>query len=292
MKKKSSLIILIALLLTSLFTPILLDDKPIFIKYKNQYFLPHIAYPSYNSFNLDYNLQANFKDENLIAHIKNNNGYIVYPIFGLVNSVNQKYLDMLSSIKYIFFFGIIPTLISLILGLSLGIAQGYMGTKYDFILQRIYEVIISIPILYLIIFINLHFSLNIFNLAIILGILNYGFFLIYIRKITFSIKEQPNIVNLEFLNINKTKIMYKYIQEQVLRKISPLIGFLFVANNLSIITLDFLNINYQQNIKTIGYIIINGLYNDNNNVLSFFAIALLVIISLNILKLTNFNKHD
>ncbi len=239
--------------------------KPLFIVYKNNLYFPLIFNYNYQDFNLNYNLSADYTDKYLNNHLKKN-GYVVYlfsynqdsyikPMqppskkYLLGTTLNSKdlLLSLLKSIFYIIIFGIIPTLISVFIALFIGILQGYKGKYYDMLLYRAYEIIVSIPFIYIILFISTIININTIFLCIAIGCINWTFLLPYVRNISLQYKNHTQIVSLELLNIPQYKIMYKYLAKIIIKKIYPLIGYMFVSNNLAIITISFVNIKYMQN---------------------------------------------
>ncbi len=277
-------------------------SKPVFIVYNHSLYIPAIFDYTYKDFGLSYNLKADYSDEYFNHHLKKN-GYAVYlpsykhndyikPLqfpskqhwLGTTRDGKDLLISVLKSIMYIMIFGIVPSIISLFISLLIGILQGYNGKYYDIFLYRLYEIIISIPFIYVMLFISRLIDLNFIIVCILIGLISWTFLLPYIRNLALQYKNHPAIVSLESMQVPKYKIMYKYLAKIILNKIYPLLGYMFVSNNLAIISISFFNIKYLED-DTIGKLLYVGFQSPFSYEAIFCPLAVFVFFSLSIINI-------
>ncbi len=75
----AALLVLGIVLIDSLFTEVVSNDKPIFLKYQNEYYFPIFKVYTDARFGGDFPTEANYKDPFIREHIENE-GYMVMPM--------------------------------------------------------------------------------------------------------------------------------------------------------------------------------------------------------------------
>ena len=170
-----SLWIFLALFLFSLPAEFIANDKPLLIRFQNNYYSPVlVAYPE-TVFGGDFETEANYRDTFVRALIEND-GWMLWPLIPYsYNTINynlqtpapsppsrgnwlgtdDQARDVVARLIYGFriavLFGLILTFFGSIIGILVGAVQGYFGGWVDLLGQRLIEVWSGLPILYLLI---------------------------------------------------------------------------------------------------------------------------------------------
>lgn len=123
--------------------------------------------------------------------------------------------DVLSRIIYgsriSLMIGIVPTLISMIIGTVMGLVSGYMGKKTDFIIMRLADVMLAFPSLLLAMVVMYTLGASLFNLFIALSIISWAGTARVVRSQTLSLKEKEFVEAANASGVKKGKIMFRHI---------------------------------------------------------------------------------
>lgn len=139
-------------------------------------------------------------------------------------------------------YGSIITVISTALALFIGIIKGYYKQYIDTLLQRLYEIIISIPLLYLLLMLVGLVNLTFWQIIIIVGVFNSAFLVNYIRNLSLQHAKSNFIGLLKQCHIPNYIIITKYLSVIIINKLKYVIVFSFFSNMLFLMLADFLNI--------------------------------------------------
>ena len=160
-----SLIILCFSFILTLFSPLIANSDPIFLKHKGEVYFPAIftyhpkEFGVTDSFVMDYrNLKMDKSDFALWTLIKwnpfeSNKHVDHYPsppsrinIFGTDDRGRDVFTRVLYGYKYSISYALLTWIISTIIGVFIGGIMGYMGGKVDFFGQRVVEVFQTVPV--------------------------------------------------------------------------------------------------------------------------------------------------
>lgn len=122
--------------------------------------------------------------------------------------------------------GVVTATVTIVIGLMLGVVSGYYGGIVDEFIQRLIDIMGSIPLLpILILIVNATYSMPnfphdpIWRLAVILVVLivfGWGGLAIVVRSMTLSIKEEPYIDAARALGASNRRIIFKHIIPQLI----------------------------------------------------------------------------
>ena len=163
------------LFLVSIFADFVANDKPLLVKYENNYYFPVIKNYPETTFGGDFETEADYLDP-YVVNLITGEGWMIMPIIPYsYNTIirdldlpapspptkknwlgtDDQARDVLSRLIYGFrisiLFGFTLTFFSMIIGVSAGAIQGYFGGKIDLFFQRFMEVWSAIPTLYVLI---------------------------------------------------------------------------------------------------------------------------------------------
>ncbi|QIK70904.1 ABC transporter permease [Erysipelothrix sp. HDW6C] len=116
--------------------------------------------------------------------------------------------------------GISAVIIALFVGGFLGLIAGYYGGKFDAVIMRVCDVLLSIPSILLAIAIVASFGSSMRNLILAIGIGNVPIYARVVRAAVMGVREKQFIEAAHALGVSNTKIMQRHILPNVL---SPII---------------------------------------------------------------------
>ncbi|KRM23988.1 ABC transporter permease [Latilactobacillus graminis] len=123
--------------------------------------------------------------------------------------------DLLSRILYgtrlSLLIGILATLVDLLIGIPYGIVSGWRGGRLDMFMQRVTEIISSIPNLIVVVLMMLVLRPGLLSIVIAIGFTGWITMARLIRAQTFQLKEQEFVLAARTLGESSTKIAWKHL---------------------------------------------------------------------------------
>lgn len=170
--------------------------------------------------------------------------------------------DLLSRIIYgsrvSLFIGLVPTLMSMIIGTVLGLLSGYYGGKIDFIIMRLADVVLAFPSLLLAMVIMYTLGASTFNLFIALTIISWAGTARVVRSQSMSLKEKEFIEAARSIGVKDSVIMFKHILPNCLPSLIVLFTTDIPGAILSEANLSFLGVGAQPPEASWGLMVNNG----------------------------------
>lgn len=164
--------------------------------------------------------------------------------------------------------GAVAVVISTTIGIIVGAVSGYFGGKIDNVLQRISEVISSLPflpfamILSSLIGNSMTSTQRIVLIMVILGLLSWTGLQRLVRAQVLSVREQEYVIAAKSLGIKEKNIVFKHILPNVISVILVSATLSFATSMLTEASLSFLGFGVQAPHPTWG----NMLYGANNSI--------------------------
>lgn len=106
---------------------------------------------------------------------------------------------------------VIATLIDLIIGVTYGLISGYVGGKVDTVMQRIIEVVSSIPNLVIVTMLGLVLGNGVTSIVISIAIVGWTSMARQVRNLTLSYREREFVLASRALGEHGAKISLKHI---------------------------------------------------------------------------------
>jgi len=148
--------------------------------------------------------------------------------------------------------GVLSMMVSIFNGTLVGAISGLLGGKVDAIIMRIIDMLMSIPLFFLLLIVNSYLRPSIANIIIIIGIFGWMSIARIVRSETLSIKERDYILCSKALGSNNIKIVKTHI-------IPNAISTVIVAASINIAdailmesSLSFLGLGVQQPMASLG----------------------------------------
>jgi len=277
-----SFIIFLSIFLITLFAELIANDKPLLVKYRDNFYFPIFKSYIETDFGGDFATKANYRDPYL-KELINKNGWMLMPIIPYsYNTINyaitkpaptkpdyQNLLgtddngrDVLSRLIYglriSLIFGLILTFFSATIGIILGALQGYFGGLTDLIMQRFMEIWSSLPVLFL--------------LIILSSIIEPGFFILLFLMLLFSWMSLVGLVRAEFLRIrnfdfvrsaqaigaSNSRIIFTHILPNALASTLAALPFFLSHSIITLTALDFLGFGLPIETPSLGELLAQG----------------------------------
>ena len=107
--------------------------------------------------------------------------------------------------------GLVPSMISIVVGAIMGLMAGFLGKTADFIIMRIADIVLSFPTLLLAMVIMYTLGASLLNLFIALAIINWGVTARTVRAQTLSLREKEFVEAARSVGVKKSTIMFRHI---------------------------------------------------------------------------------
>lgn len=106
---------------------------------------------------------------------------------------------------------IVASLIDLIIGVTYGLISGFMGGKVDLVMQRIIEIISSIPNLVIVTMLGLLLGNGVTSIIISIAIVGWTSMARQVRNLTLSYRERDFVLASRALGESNLKIAFKHV---------------------------------------------------------------------------------
>lgn len=284
-KNKRALIssfIFLILFVISLLSEFIANDKPLVLKYQDNFYFPILKTYMDKDFGGDFPTPADFKDPYIIRNI-NQNGWMLMPIipfsFNTVDyeinvptpsapskthwlGTDDEGRDILARILYGFrlsvIFSFLLTFISSIIGIITGAVQGYFGGKIDLIFQRIMEIWETLPQLFIIIIIASIFTPSFWSLLIILIAFSWLSLTGLVRAEFLRTRNMEYVKAAKAMGASNFRIMFKHILPNAVIATITFVPFLLAEGITALTALDFLGLGLPQEYPSLGDLVRQG----------------------------------
>lgn len=277
-----SLIIFSIIFILSLFSEFIANDKPFYIKYKDKSYFPIFKVYSEAEFGGFFESEAVYTDPYL-KEIIESDGFMMWPPIrfsydtirydlGAVPptpptmenplGTDDKGRDVLARILYGFrlsvLFGFTLTLITSIIGIIVGAAQGYYGGKIDLFGQRIMEVWTGIPMLYLLIIMRSFITPNFWWILLLMVLFGWMGLVSVVRAEFLKGRELDYVMAAKSLGVKNRVIIFKHILPNAMVAAMTFLPFTLSGSIGVLTSLDFLGFGMPAGSPSLGELLAAG----------------------------------
>jgi len=157
--------------------------------------------------------------------------------------------DMLTRIFYgarvSLLIGLVPSLIAIVIGATLGLISGYFGGRIDFLIMRLADIVLSFPSILLAMVIMYTLGASLMNLFIALSVINWGVTARTVRAQTLSLREKEFVEAARSVGVSPWVIMFKHILPNCIPTLLVILTLDIPDAVLSESTLSFLGVGAQ-----------------------------------------------
>lgn len=302
-KASWSLKIFLTIFILSLAAEFIANDKPIFVKYKNELLFPvFFKYPE-TKFSGDFATEADYKDPYVINLIKQDGFIIMPPVKYSYDTINY-YLDtppptppninnilgtddqgrdvfarLIYGVRVSILFGLSLTIISSIIGIILGAIQGYFAGKTDLIIQRIIEIWQGLPALFILVILSALVTPNFWWLLFILTLFSWTTLAGPIRIEFLKTRKMDYIKAAKASGISEINIIFKHIFPNAIVATITFIPFILSGSIVALTSLDFLGFGLPAGSASLGELLAQGKNNPESywlGLTTFFTLSVIL----------------
>jgi microcin C transport system permease protein len=272
-----SLWIFTTLVVLSLFSEVLSNDRPIVARYEGTTFFPlWNTYPE-TRFGGDFRTQTDYLDPFIRGQFDKPGNWALYPLnpyrFDTINyfspspnpaapsSVNvlgtdDRGRDVLARLVYGFrvsvLFGLALTAIGVVVGVLTGAVQGYFGGKIDLAFQRFMEIWGSMPELYLLLIFASLFEPGVLILLVILSLFGWMGLSDYVRAEFLRGRNFEYVRAARALGVSDRVIMFRHVLPNAMVATLTFMPFIVTGNVGALAALDFVGYGLPSNLPSLG----------------------------------------
>ena len=298
-----SFLIFSLLFFISLFGDFIANDKPLLVKFDNQFYFPIFSNYPETVFGGDFETETDYHDpyvQNLIYE----KGDIIWPIIPYSYDTIIRDLDVpapappskknwlgtddlardvLARLIYGFrisiLFGLTLTFFSMILGVTAGSVQGYYGGNIDLFFQRFMEIWAAIPALYVLIILASVVQPNFWWLLIILLLFSWMGYVGVVRAEFLRARNLDYVRAAKALGVSNITIMFRLLLPNATVATVTFLPFNLSASVTVLSGLDFLGFGLPPGSASLGEMVNQGRNNLQApwlGLTSFFTLAIML----------------
>jgi microcin C transport system permease protein len=270
------------LFVVSIFADFIANDKPLLIKFDQEYYCPIInEYPE-TIFGGDFETEADYRDPYVIKLIEDK-GWIIMPLIPYTyNTIirdldvpapappskknwlgtDDQARDVLARLIYGFrisiLFGFTLTFFSMIIGVSAGAIQGYFGGRIDLFFQRFMEIWSAIPTLYVLIILASIVQPNFWWLLMILLFFSWMGYVGVVRAEFLRARNLDYVRAAKALGVSNYTIMFRHLLPNATVATITFLPFSLSASVTALSGLDFLGFGLPPGSASLGEMVNQG----------------------------------
>ena len=270
------------LFIVSIFADFIANDKPLLIKFDQEYYFPIInEYPE-TIFGGDFETEADYRDP-YVKKLIEDKGWIIMPLIPYTyNTIirdldvpapappskknwlgtDDQARDVLARLIYGFrisiLFGFTLTFFSMIIGVSAGAIQGYFGGKIDLFFQRFMEIWSAIPTLYVLIILASIVQPNFWWLLMILLLFSWMGYVGVVRAEFLRARNLDYVRAAKALGVSNQTIMFRHLLPNATVATITFLPFSLSASVTALSGLDFLGFGLPPGSASLGEMVNQG----------------------------------
>ena len=278
-----SFILFTLLFVLSLFAELIASDAPIMVRYDGHTYFPIIESRSEQSYGGDFETEADYRDAYVQELIAKKDGWVLWPpvhysyrtidfgnpktaptepderhLWGTDDQGRDVFARVLYGFRISVIFGLILTVVSAGLGIVAGAVQGYFGGWTDIILQRIIEVLNSIPFLVLLITIAAMIEPSFWLLLGVMIFIMWVYLVDVVRAECLKTRNLDYVRAAKSLGVRERSILFRHVLPNALVAALTLTPFLLNASITTLAALDFLGFGLPPGSASLGEMLRQG----------------------------------
>lgn len=281
-RAKYSLFVFGIVFILSLLAEVIANDRPLLVKYNGDWYFPMLCNYNEQTFGGDFPTAADYRDPLISSNIKKHGNlwFTLIPYsFNTVDydlnkptpsapdkshwlGTDDEGRDIAARILYglrlSVFFALILTIVSSLIGITVGAIQGYFGGKTDIIIQRFLEIWESLPQLFILIIIASIFAPGFWTLLIIMLFFTWPALVSVVRAEFLRTRNFEFVKAAKALGVGNIRIMFKHILPNALVASITFIPFIMSESIVALTALDFLGLGLSHEYPSLGDLVRQG----------------------------------
>lgn len=277
-----SLWLFLLLFVVTLGAELVANDKPLLVSYQDELYVPFIkTYPE-TTFGGFFESEANYRDP-VVQDLINDQGWMIWPLIRYsYNTINydlavpapappssENWLgtddqgrDVLAGLIYglriSVLFGLLLTLFSSVVGITVGAIQGYYGGWLDLAGQRFIEIWSSMPILYLIIILSSFVVPGFWSLLLIMLVFSWMTLVDLVRAEFLRCRNMDYVRSAQALGVRTPVIMFRHMLPNAMVATLTFLPFILNSAVVMLTSLDFIGFGMPPDAPSLGRLLGQG----------------------------------
>ena len=277
-----SLWIFLCLFTITLFAEFVSNDKPLLIKFDNEYYMPIlVSYPE-TTFGGEFETATEYRDP-YVTDLIEAKGWMLWPpvrySYDTINydlpvpapappstdnwlGTDDQGRDVLARIIYGFrisvLFGLILTLFSSIVGVAAGAIQGYLGGWVDLLSQRFIEIWSGLTVLYLLIILASVVEPNFWWLLGLMLLFSWMSLVGVVRAEVLRARNFDYVRAASALGVKKWTVLVRHVLPNAMVATMTFIPFILNGSITTLTSLDFLGFGLPPGSASLGELLAQG----------------------------------
>ncbi|MGB0865372.1 MAG: ABC transporter permease [Granulosicoccaceae bacterium] len=277
-----SLWIFLVLFVLSLAAELIANDKPLLVKYKDEFYFPAWKVYTETTFGGEFESEAEYRDP-FVAELIEADGWIVFPpipySYNTIDYESQESppaapdarhwlgtddqnRDVLARAIYGFrisvLFGLALTVASTIIGVAAGAVQGYFGGRVDLLGQRFVEVWQGLPVLYVLIILATVVEPGFWSLLTIMVLVQWTALVGVVRAEFLRVRNFDYIKAARALGVSDAMIMWRHVLPNAMVATLTFLPFVLSASVVTLTSLDYLGFGLPIGSPSLGELLKQG----------------------------------
>jgi microcin C transport system permease protein len=277
-----SSVFFMVLFFISLFAELIANDKPLMVWFDGAVYSPALFEYTETAFGGEFETEADYRDE-FVAELIEEKGWMIWPLipfsYDTVNldlpvpapappsavnwlGTDDQGRDVLARTIYGFrisvLFGLTLTLISAVVGVSVGAFQGFYGGLLDLLGQRFMDIWGGMPMLYLLIIMASVITPNFWWLLGLMLLFSWMGFVGVVRAEFLKARNLDFVRAAKALGVSNLKIIYKHILPNAMVATVTFMPFTLAGSITTLTALDFLGFGLPIGSPSLGELLNQG----------------------------------
>ncbi len=266
----------------TLFAEVIANDKPLLLYFDGSFYSPVLIEYSEITFGGEFLTEADYRDP-FVSDLINSKGWMTWPLirysYDTINynlkvpapappstnnwlGTDDQGRDVVARLIYGFrisvLFGLVLTLFSALIGVSIGAFQGFYGGMTDLLGQRIIEIWAGMPMLYLLIIMASVITPNFWWLLGLMLLFSWMGFVGVVRAEFLKARKLDFVLAAQALGVSNLKIIYKHILPNAIVATLTFMPFTLAGAVTTLTGLDFLGFGLPAGSPSLGELLNQG----------------------------------
>ncbi|WP_173910276.1 ABC transporter permease [Acinetobacter sp. Marseille-Q1618] len=278
----SCFILFIIIFILSLGVEFIANDKPLLVKYDEEYYTPVLKKYPETTFGGVFETEADYRDP-AVQQMIDAKGWAIWPILrysyqtpnlalavplpappskenwlGTDDQGRDVVARILYGLRVSLLFGLALTLFASVIGIMVGAIQGYYGGWIDLIGQRVLEVWGGLPTLFMIMILVSLFTPSVYWLFLIMLVFGWPALVGLVRAEFLRARNLDYVRAARSLGVRDSTIMFRHILPNAMSSSLSQLPFMLTANITALTALDFLGYGLPPDAASLGELLLQG----------------------------------
>jgi microcin C transport system permease protein len=277
-----SLWVFLILFLIAMMAEVLVNDKPLLVKYDDAFYTPIFTIYPETEFGGDFETEADYRDS-FVQDLINDKGWMIWPVvrfsYDTINydldeaapsapssenwlGTDDQGRDVMARLVYGFrlsvLFGLMLTICGSIIGVIAGGIQGYYGGWTDLLFQRFIEIWSSLPTLYILIIMAAVITPGFTSLLLIMVLFGWTALVDVVRAEFLRARNFDYVRAAKALGVGDRTIMIRHVLPNAIVATLTLMPFILTGSITALTSLDFLGFGMPPGSPSLGELLAQG----------------------------------